>query len=57
VAKLRFHDLRRSAVRRLRKLGTAAATAMLITGRLSRTVFDACDQANPEDVAQAAEIL
>lgn len=57
VPKLRFHDLRRSAVRRLRKLGIATATAMLITGHLTRTVFDDYDKANPEDVAQAAEIL
>jgi integrase len=57
VPDLIFHDLRRSAVRRLRKLGVHTATAMQITGHLTRTVFDDYDQANPEDVAQAAEIL
>jgi hypothetical protein len=30
---------------------------MLITGHLTRTVFDDYHQANPEGVAQAAEIL
>jgi integrase len=57
VPALLFHDLRRSAVRRLRKRGIPAATAMLITGHLTRYVFDNYDQASPEDVAAAAEKL
>ena len=53
-----FHDLRRSAVRRMRqKLGIPTATAMLITGHLTRKVFDDYDAANPEDVAAAAKKL
>lgn len=57
VPDLIFHDLRRSAVRRLRKRGIATATAMQITGHLTRTVFDAYDQANAADVAEAAEVI
>jgi integrase len=55
VPELLFHDLRRSAVRRMRKRGITTATAMLITGHLTRVVFDAYDAANAEDVAQAAD--
>ena len=58
VPDLIFHDLRRSAVRRMRqKLGIPTATAMLITGHLTRKVFDDYDAANPEDVAAAAKKL
>lgn len=54
VPDLLFHDLRRSAVRRLRRRGIPTATAMLITGHLTRQVFDDYDQANADDVADAA---
>jgi integrase len=57
VPELLFHDLRRSAVRRLRKRGITTATAMLITGHLTRSVFDDYDRANPDDVAAAAELI
>ncbi len=57
VPALLFHDLRRSAVRRLRKRGIHTATAMQITGHLTRVVFDEYDQASPADVAEAAEKL
>ena len=57
VPDLLFHDLRRSAVRRLRKRGIHTATAMQITGHLTRVVFDEYDQASPADVAEAAEKL
>ena len=57
VPDLIFHDLRRSAVRRMKKMGIPTSTAMLITGHLTRAVFDDYDVANAEDVAQAAEIL
>jgi hypothetical protein len=30
---------------------------MQITGHLTRSVFDAYDQASPEDVAEAAKLL
>lgn len=57
VPKLMFHDLRRSAVRRIRRKGVPTSTAMLITGHLTRMVFDEYDAANAEDVAEAAQIL
>lgn len=58
VPKLMFHDLRRSAVRRMkRKLGIPTATAMLITGHLTAKIFEDYDKSNPEDVAEAAKIL
>jgi integrase len=57
VPKLMFHDLRRSAVRRIRRKGVPTSTAMLITGHLTRMVFDEYDAANAEDVSEAAKIL
>ncbi len=57
VPNLIFHDLRRSAVRRMRKKGVPTATAMQITGHLTRMVFDNYDAANADDVAEAAKIL
>jgi integrase len=57
VPKLIFHDLRRSAVRRMRKKGVPTSTAMQITGHLTRMVFDNYDAANADDVAEAAKIL
>jgi integrase len=57
VPKLRVHDLRRSAVRRMRKRGIPATTGMEITGHLTRKIFDDYDRASPEDVAEAAKVL
>lgn len=58
VPDLIFHDLRRSAVRRMkRKLGIPTPTAMAITGHLTRMVFDDYDAANAADVAEAAKVL
>jgi integrase len=57
VPKLRVHDLRRSAVRRMRKRGVPVATGMQITGHLTRQIFDDYDQASPEDLAEAAKLL
>jgi integrase len=55
---LMFHDLRRSAARRMkRKLKLPTATAMKITGHITTKIFEDYDQSNPEDVAEAAEIL
>jgi len=54
---LMFHDLRRSAVRRMRKRGVPVATGMQITGHLTRQIFDDYDQASPEDVKDAAKLL
>jgi len=52
VPDLLFHDLRR-----MRRKGVPTSTAMLITGHLTRMVFDNYDAANPQDVAEAAEVL
>ena len=57
VPDLIFHDLRRSAVRRMRRKGVPTSTAMLITGHLTRMVFDNYDAANANDVAEAAKVL
>jgi integrase len=57
VPELIFHDLRRSAVRRMRQKGLPTSTAMLITGHLTRMVFDNYDAANADDVAEAAKLL
>jgi integrase len=57
VPELIFHDLRRSAVRRMRQRGVPTATAMRITGHRTRMVFDDYDAANAADVAQAAKLL
>jgi integrase len=57
VPELIFHDLRRSAVRRMRQRGVPTATAMKITGHRTRMVFDDYDAANATDVAQAAKLL
>jgi integrase len=54
---LLFHDLRRSAVRRMRKKGVPTAVAMRITGHLMRTVFDNYDAAHDTDVQDAAKVL
>ena len=52
---LLFHDLRRSAVRRMRKKSVPTAVAMRITGHLMRTVFDNYDAAHDTDVQDAAQ--
>jgi hypothetical protein len=54
---LLFHDLRRSAVRRMRQRGVPTAVAMRITGHLTRTVFDNYDAAHDTDVQDAAKVL
>ncbi|HEX3740031.1 MAG TPA: tyrosine-type recombinase/integrase [Terriglobales bacterium] len=54
---LLFHDLRRSTVRRMRKLGVPTAVGMKITGHLTRKVFDDYDATNDADLADAAEII
>lgn len=54
---LLFHDLRRSAVRRMRQKGVPTAVAMRITGHLTRQVFDNYDAAHDSDIADAAKVL
>ncbi len=54
VPGLLFHDLRRSAVRRMRQRGIPTAVAMKITGHLTRQIFEDYDSAHDSDVAKAA---
>lgn len=54
VPDLSFHDLRRSAVRVMRRKGLAATVGMRITGHLTRTVFDQYDVAGERDLMDAA---
>lgn len=54
---LLFHDLRRSTVRRMRKLGVPTAVGMKITGHLTRKVFDDYDAVADQDIEDAAEII
>jgi integrase len=53
VPELIFHDLRRSAVRRMRQRGVPTATAMRITGHRTRMVFDDYDAANASNARMA----
>jgi len=57
VPELIFHDLRRSAVRRMRKRYVPTATGLKITGHRTRMVFDDYDEANATDAADAAKLL
>jgi integrase len=57
VPKLLFHDLRRSAVRRMLRRGVPVQTAMKISGHLTRTVFDMYDVTGEADLVDAAKLL
>ncbi len=57
VPDLTFHDLRRSAVRNMRRKGLTAAVGMSITGHLTRTVFDQYDVTGDRDLLDAVKIL
>jgi integrase len=57
VPELSFHDLRRSAVRRIVRKGIPATVGMRITGHLTRSVFDDYDVTSDQDLHDAADKL
>jgi integrase len=54
---LLFHDLRRSGVRNLRRLGVAESVAMKISGHKTASVFRRYDIIEPSDLEDAAAKL
>ena len=52
-----FHDMRRSAVRNMKKAGLQDQEAMKISGHLTRNVFDRYNIIDEDDLADAAKRL
>jgi integrase len=57
VPELFFHDLRRTGVRNLRRLGIAESVAMKISGHKTESVFRRYDITDEADLADAAARL
>jgi integrase len=57
VPNLMFHDLRRSGVRNLRKLGVPESVAMKISGHKTRSIFERYNIVDKNDVIDATRKL